>query len=167
MLIVLLFLFASACHPECVTVCDSPVKAAVCEHLCKTPVCTTQCDGSEPFECDAPRCEVRCPLGMCESDSCPQCEVICEKPSCFPWGRNCSILCEETQCNWHCRKPDDKPNVTCEWQCEEPACAAQPQDIPTHVPLSTSSSVGLVLALALGPTVALLVFARIRYAQKH
>ena len=167
MLIFVLFLLASACHPECVAVCDSPVKPAICGPLCKPPACVAICQGTDPYECSPTRCNVVCPDDQCEADSCPACETLCDKPSCYPWGRNCSVFCEETQCSWHCRKPDGKPNVTCEWQCEAPACAALPQDIPTPAPSPPGSRLGLVLALTLGPAIALVIFARIRYTQKR
>jgi hypothetical protein len=36
----------------------------------------------------------------------------------------CSPVCEETRCDWKCRKPTLCPKPKCELKCEKPACDA-------------------------------------------
>lgn len=139
---------AQACHPECRWQCDDPVCTAECAPVCAKPVCTTVCENEVP--CRAPACHVRCPNEQCEADSCPQCETVCEPPHCSAAAGHCTVLCEETSCDWKCRKPSNCARPRCELQCEAPACTTA---TTPSVSAANSASLSLLLSVLLLPAI--------------
>jgi hypothetical protein len=114
---------ALACYTECDWQCDNPTCGANCHPVCKQPICKVQCEiPHQVTHCSEPICHISCPIDQCTSDECPMCETICESLHCKHKSNVCSILCEETQCNWTCSTPINCPRPFCELQCEKPAC---------------------------------------------
>lgn len=122
-------------HPECHYECDDPVFAAECIPLCMPTVCEAQCEcgGPPTLNCDPLQCIVRCPPDQAETDQCPQCETVCKPLHCYPYHFPCSPLCQETQCNWLCKKPRIRPQLHCQAQCEMPACSAVKRTIESEI----------------------------------
>lgn len=119
-------------HPECHWACDDPVSHAVCRPVCKKPACEIQCEpgNTTVVNCEPPICEIRCPIDQLESESCPACETVCHQTSCYPYHYPCQPLCEATECFWECEKPRNPTRVTCELQCEMPACEIVDPPLP-------------------------------------
>jgi hypothetical protein len=122
------------CHPQCRWQCDDPVCPAKCHPVCERPKCQIQCEETAcakcKVHCDKPQCNVRCPKDMCEKKDCPKCETVCSpancRTSCVAPEPVCTPMCEETKCDWKCKKPTTCPKPKCELQCDKPACAAKP-----------------------------------------
>jgi hypothetical protein len=121
------------CHPECRWQCDDPVCPAQCHPICERPKCQVHCEETPcaacKIHCDKPQCNVRCPKDMCEKTDCPKCETVCApakcRTACTAPNAVCTPMCEETKCEWKCKKPTLCPRPKCELVCEKPACAAQ------------------------------------------
>jgi len=100
------------CHPECRWQCDDPVCPAKCHPVCERPKCQIQCEETAcarcKVHCDKPKCNVRCPKDMCEKKDCPKCETVCSpancRTSCVAPEPVCTPMCEETKCDWKCKK---------------------------------------------------------------
>jgi hypothetical protein len=122
------------CHPQCRWQCDDPTCPAKCHPVCERPKCQIQCEETAcarcKVHCDKPKCNVRCPKKMCETKSCPKCETVCSpancRTSCIAPEPVCTPMCEETKCDWKCKKPNMCPRPKCELQCDKPACEAKP-----------------------------------------
>jgi len=119
------------CHPECRWQCDDPVCPAVCHPVCERPKCQIHCEETEcakcKIHCDKPQCNVRCPKDLCEKKDCPKCETVCSPANCRTQceapNAVCTPMCEDTKCDWKCKKPTLCPRPKCELVCEKPACA--------------------------------------------
>jgi len=121
------------CHPQCRWQCDDPSCPAQCHPVCERPKCQVHCEETPcaacKIHCDKPQCNIRCPKDVCESDDCPKCETVCApakcRTACTAPNAVCTPMCEETKCDWKCKKPTLCPRPKCELVCEKPACAAE------------------------------------------
>jgi len=124
---------ATDCHPQCRWQCDDPVCPAQCHPICERPKCQVHCEETPcaacKIHCDKPQCNVRCPKDMCEKQDCPKCETVCApakcRTACTAPNAVCTPMCEDTKCEWKCKKPTLCPRPKCELVCEKPACAHQ------------------------------------------
>jgi len=124
---------AAPCHPQCRWQCDDPSCPAQCHPVCERPKCQVHCEETPcaacKIHCDKPQCNVRCPKDLCESNDCPKCETVCApakcRTACTAPNAVCTPMCEETKCDWKCKKPTLCPRPKCELVCEKPACAYQ------------------------------------------
>jgi len=124
---------AAPCHPQCRWQCDDPSCPAQCHPVCERPKCQVHCEETPcaacKIHCDKPQCNVRCPKDLCESTDCPKCETVCApakcRTACTAPNAVCTPMCEETKCDWKCKKPTLCPRPKCELVCEKPACAAK------------------------------------------
>lgn len=148
------------CHPECTYECSDPVCRADCQPVCKAPNCSI----IYPMGVSPPvivgeilECTIFCPPDICEAEACPVCEVICIRPICED-STNCTVECQELECQWYCVKPTDCPAPVCELQCEQAACTGDL--IPTSVNSANSSLLtmdGILFILFVGFAVAILI----------
>jgi len=126
------------CHPTCRWQCDDPICPAQCHPVCERPKCQVHCEETPcaqcKVHCDKPQCNVRCPKDLCEKKDCPKCETVCApaqcRTSCVAPNAVCTPMCEETKCDWKCKKPTLCPRPKCELVCETPKCAAKPPAAP-------------------------------------
>jgi len=125
------------CKPECRWQCSDPTCPAQCHPVCERPRCQMQCEETPcakcTVHCEKPQCTVRCPADMCEKDNCPQCETVCSPAvchtTCVAPDPVCTPMCEETKCDWKCKKPINCERPKCELQCEKPKCATKDEDL--------------------------------------
>lgn len=134
-LILILLVIPTWTQPTCQWECDEPTCFASCKASCKTPACNWNCPGGIPSaSCGRPpSCFVSCPDPVANDtlQSCPACETKCEHVTCtLAGGIVCPIACQETECSWSCKKPDDCQSPTCELQCNAPACVCDGVNYP-------------------------------------
>ena len=119
--------------PECRYQSDDPLCRARCHGVCRRPVCSYLCTGSELAICAEPKCKTVCPPVTSDTpitNTCPSCETHCQALHCRPTTAPCEILCEAPVCGWKCRRPTlaECPLPHAEIQCEMPACEADFED---------------------------------------
>jgi hypothetical protein len=132
---------AAPCHPQCRWQCDDPSCPAQCHPVCERPKCQVHCEETPcaacKIHCDKPQCNIRCPKDVCESEDCPKCETVCApakcRTACTAPNAVCTPMCEETKCDWKCKKPTLCPRPKCELVCEKPACAAPERPQHPHL----------------------------------
>lgn len=137
----------SACTPKCTWQCESPRCDEVCEPECEAPRCETRCAGVDlsgcAMECQEPHCVVTCPNTTCLSEGCPTCTTTCSEPMCklkCIRAQPCRNVCEQPNCRWNCRAPDECSAPKCEMACESPkdCMGATFQVLPPLQPGETS-----------------------------
>jgi len=126
---------ATDCHPTCRWSCDDPICPAQCHPVCERPKCQVHCEETPcaqcKVQCDKPHCNVRSPKALCEKADCPACDTVCApavcRTSCVAPNAVCTPMCEETKCDWKCKKPTLCPRPKCELVCEQSSCPSTPR----------------------------------------
>lgn len=116
------------CTPQCTWQCSSPKCDEVCSPKCQAPKCETRCPSTPDlsscaFDCDTPACSVSCPQNGCSSLDCPSCQASCGEAHCklnCQGEQACSTVCEQPECEWECKAPEDCPAPECQMVCQQP-----------------------------------------------
>lgn len=136
------------CHPKCKWDCTSGAQDCTrnCKHVCKAPVCRTDCGKPDLSKCvrhcEDPQCAVVCPESPepCAAGDCPQCETVCGQPNCtmdcgHGQGLHCQTVCATPSCAFECHA-EACPEPNCKLVCEQPAqegCLNKKNDVNLHM----------------------------------